>query len=298
MEDGKVPCTNSADSAEYLLDGCEIDRAVLQAQGSLSLGDIPNPDASAVLGRAVNDWLVDKWLSQDPRWRGTIVVSVHEPERAAAEIRRCAPNKQFVGVQMPLSNTLLGHPNFSPVYEAAQEFGLPIVLHPNNAAGQYAMSAPFAGGVPHYLLELKANISSIYSAQAASLVANGMFDRFPDMKVVFTEVGYAWVPDLMWKMDAFWRTAREDTPWLKEPPSEYITKHCRFTSQPFVEPSKPKYIAQILEMMNAEKTFMFATDYPHWNSEEPWAVEKHIPEEYRRRVLVDNAVETFGDRIL
>jgi predicted TIM-barrel fold metal-dependent hydrolase len=298
MQDGVVPCTNSADSAAYLLDGCEIDRAVLQPQGSLSLGDIPNPDASAILASATNDWLAEKWLSQDPRWRGTIVVSVHEPVRAAAEIRRCAPNKRFVGVQMPLSNTLLGHPNFSPVYEAAQEFGLPIVLHPNNASGQYAMSAPFAGGVPHYLLELKANVSSIYSAQVASLVANGMFQRFPKLKAIFTEVGYAWVPDLMWKMDAFWRTARDDTPWLDRSPSEIITQHCRFTTQPFVEPSKHKYIAQILEMFNADRTLMFATDYPHWNSEEPWAVEKLIPEEYRHRVLVDNAVETFGDRLL
>jgi predicted TIM-barrel fold metal-dependent hydrolase len=297
MEDGKVPCTDSAESAEYLLDGCEIDRAILQPQGSLSLGDIPNPDASAILASATNDWLVEHWLDKDPRWRGTIVVSVHEPARAAAEIRRCAPNKDFVAVQMPLSNTLLGHPNFAPVYEAAQEFGLPVVLHPNNASGQYAMSAPFAGGTPHYLLELKANVSSIYSAQVASLIANGTFDRFPELYVVFTEVGYAWVPDLMWKMDAFWRTAREDTPWLKEPPSEYINKHCRFTTQPFVEPTKPKYTAQILEMFNADRTLMFATDYPHWNSEEPWAVETLIPESYRQRVLSENAIEVFGERL-
>jgi uncharacterized protein len=297
MADG-IPCTDSADAAAYLLDGCEIDRAILQPQGALGIGPMPNPDAAAVIAAATNDWLAENWLAADPRWRGTLVVAAQDPVRAAAEIRRHGDTPGFVAVQIPLGNTLLGHPIFTPVYEAAQEFSLPIVLHPGGADGQYPLAAPFAGGVPSYLLEAKANVTAIFAAEIASLIANGTFERYPQLKVVFTEVGYAWVPDLMWKMDAFWKTNREDTPWVRRLPSQYIVDHCRFTTQPFFEPREHKQIEQVFDMFDAEHTLMFATDYPHWNSEEPVLVEKLIPERIRERVLVGNALETFGERLL
>jgi uncharacterized protein len=296
MADG-IPCTDSAVSAEYLLDGCNIDRAILQVQGALAIGAIPNSQAAAVIGAAANDWLAERWLAQDPRWRGTIIVAVQDPVEAAKEIRRCAVNRSFIGVQWPLNNMLMGHPVFTPIYEAAQEFGLAIVLHGQGSEGIYPTAPSFAGGVPSYHIEARTNVSAIYQANLSSLLANGLFEQFPDLKVVFTEVGYAWVPDLMWKADAFWKTGREDTPWIKRLPSEYITEHCRFTTQPFFEPLKHKHIEQMFDMFNADRTLMFATDYPHWNSEEPVLVEKLIPEKFRQRVLVDNAIDTFGERL-
>jgi predicted TIM-barrel fold metal-dependent hydrolase len=296
MIDG-IPCTESAASAEYLLDGNDIDRAILQAQGALSIGVIPNSQAAGVIGAATNDWLADRWLSQDSRWRGTIIIAPQDPVQAAAEIRRCAVNRSFVGVQWVLTNVLMGHPVFNPIYEAAAEFGLPIVLHGQGAEGIYPTAPSFAGGIPSYHLEYRTNQPAIYQAQLSSVIANGIFEKYPNLKVVFTEVGYAWVPDVMWKMDAFWKTGRDDTPWITKPPSEYIFDHCRFTTQPFFEPRNHKHIAQMFEMFNAERTLMFATDYPHWNSEEPVLVEKLIPEAIRQRVLVENAIETYGDRL-
>jgi predicted TIM-barrel fold metal-dependent hydrolase len=295
---GTAPATDSTKAAEDLLDGCDIDRAILVPQGTLSIGTIPNPEAAAVIASATNDWLAERWLAADPRWRGTIVVAAQDPRRAADEIRRCAANQSFVGVYMPLTNILMGHPNFSPIYEVAEEFSLPIVLHTSGSEGLYTTAPSLAGGVPFHHIEMRMTVPHCYQANLVSLVGTGAFERFPTLRVVCMEVGYAWVPELMWRMDAFWKSGREDTPWIKRLPSEYMIDHCRFTTQPFVEPNKHKYIAQIFDMFNAERTLMFSTDYPHWDSEEPFRVENLIPEEIRQRVLADNALEVFGDRLL
>jgi uncharacterized protein len=95
-----------------------------------------------------------------------------------------------------------------------------------------------------------------------------VFERFPRLRYVFTGVGFAWLVDLMWKMDGYWKTAREETPWVKRAPSEYVKSNVLFSSQPFIEPDKPEHVASLLDMIHAETTLMFATDYPHWDGDE------------------------------
>lgn len=71
-------------------------------------------------------------------------------------------------------------------------------------------------------------------------------------------------------------------------------QHVRFTSQPIEEPEKPEYLTQILEMMHAEKTLLFSTDYPHWDNDFPMQILTRIPPPLRRRIFFENAAELFG----
>src|SRR5260370_23476121 len=57
---------------------------------------IRNQDLSAALATAINDWQIDKWTSQDPRLKGSIVVANEDGPGAAAEIRKRAEAKKFV----------------------------------------------------------------------------------------------------------------------------------------------------------------------------------------------------------
>ena len=106
------------------------------------------------------------------------------------------------------------------------------------------------------------------------------------------------VAPVVWSLDAFWRGNREVTPWLTKPPSEYVYDHVRLTTQPFIEPDVPRHIEAMLEMVHADRTLLFASDYPHWDTDDATFIAPEIPERFRERVLAGNAVETFGNRIL
>ena len=120
-------------------------------------------------------------------------------------------------------------------------------------------------------------MTTIAQAHVISLISEGVLERFPSLKFVFQEMGYAWLPSVMWRLDKEWRSLRSEVPWLKRPPSEYITDHIRLTSQPIEEPPSAAQHLQLLEMMQAEKTLLFASDYPHWDFDNPRHVLQEAP---------------------
>jgi predicted TIM-barrel fold metal-dependent hydrolase len=75
-----------------------------------------------------------------------------------------------------------------------------------------------------------------------------------------------------------------------------VLEHVRFTSQPVEEPEKEEYMMQILEMIHADQTMLFSTDYPHLDNDTPKLVFRRAPEHLRRRIFYDNAAELYGLR--
>ena len=69
-------------------------------------------------------------------------------------------------------------------------------------------------------------------AHVASLICEGVFEKFPRLRFLFVDHDTFWVPGLMWHMDADWKSVRDYTPWVKRLPSEYIREHICFGSQP------------------------------------------------------------------
>ena len=293
-----VPATDPKLSAAELLDRYQIDRAILVTQSVIGIGAMPDLDAASQIAAASNDWLVDRWLNSDRRWRGTLTVAAQDPHAAVAEIERHASNMQFVGVFISPGNRLLGDRHYYPIYSAAESNGLAITLHVTGTEGLAPNGPPLAGGTPTHHFDWRMNYGHPYQAYLASLIANGVFETFPGLKFVFTELGFAWLPDLMWRMDSFWKSAREDTPWIKRLPSEYVLSNCRFTTQPFIEPTKRQHVAPMLDMIHAERTLLFATDYPHWDFDEPLRISQELTPEIRSAVMAENAVATFGSRLL
>jgi predicted TIM-barrel fold metal-dependent hydrolase len=295
--DGSAPGADPAFTAKQLLDGNEISRAVLIGGEVLGLGAMPDPDAAAIIASAYNDWLAATWLTADERFRGTIVVGAQDPDQAAQEIRRAAADERFVAVLMPLTNILMGQRHYYPIYEAAAEIGLPVTVHPNSGEGIFHTSPPLAGGTPTYYVEWHTGLSQVFQANLISLVCHGVFERFPQLKVVLTEGGLGWIPDVLWRLDKNVKGLRDEVPWVKRLPSEYVFDHVRFTSQPLPEPKRREHLHMLCEIAHAERTLMFSTDYPHWDFDDPRYALTSIPAGIRRRVMVDNAVETYGSRL-
>jgi predicted TIM-barrel fold metal-dependent hydrolase len=295
--DGSAPGADPVFTAQQLLDGNSIDRAVLIGGEVLGLGAMPDPDAAAMISSAYNDWLASTWLAADGRYRGYLVVGPQDPVLAAREIRRAAQDERFVGVFLPLTNILMGQRHYYPIYDAAAEIGLPVAVHPNSGEGIFRTSPPMAGGTPTYYVEWHSGLSQVFQANVISLICHGVFERFPGLRVIITEGGFAWIPDVMWRLDKNVKGLRDEVPWVKRLPSEYLVDHVRFTTQPMPEPRRRRHLHALLEIARAERTLMFSSDYPHWDFDDPRHVLTTLPAAMRERVKAKNAIETYGERL-
>jgi uncharacterized protein len=295
---GGLPASDPAFLAEHHLDAHGIDRGLLLGQNMLTLGTFPQPEYATTLASAYNDWIADRWLDADPRLRGTIVVASQEPEAAAAEIRRCAESdRRWVGVMLCLRNAMMGDAIYHPIYMEAERQGLPIIVHISGVEGTFPQSPPLPAGVPATYFEVKTIYTTVYQANLASMVIRGTFERFPELRLAMIECGIGWLPELLWRMDTNWKALRDEAPWVRRPPSEYVFERVRFTSQPFIEPPTAKQVRDFCEMVQVERTLMFASDYPHYDFDDPTRTLAQIPREARRAVEADNAIEFFGERL-
>ncbi|HEV3001448.1 MAG TPA: amidohydrolase family protein [Solirubrobacteraceae bacterium] len=296
--DGSVPGSDPDLLVEQLVEGCDVDRAVLTCGNTMGLGALADPDLAARVASAVNEWMLERWLQHDRRLRGSLLVAPQDATLAAAEIDRMAGRDGFVQVHMPMREGLIGERHYWPIYAAAERHGLPVAIHPNSVDTIYRHAPNIAGGTPTYYIEWHSTLTEIFQAAVISLVCQGVFERFPGLKVVVTEGGFAWLVDVLWRMDKNWESLREEVPWLKRRPSEYVFDHVRFTTQPFPEPERPEHLAAVCEIVQADRTLLFSSDYPHWDFDNPLRAIAKLPEQTRRRVQADNAVELYGDRLL
>jgi predicted TIM-barrel fold metal-dependent hydrolase len=77
-------------------------------------------------------------------------------------------------------------------------------------------------------------------------------------------------------------------------PSEYIKDHVRLTTQPIEEPEDPRDLLRIFEIVEAERTLLYSSDYPHWDFDNPHtAFPPGTPAHLRRRIMAENAIELY-----
>jgi uncharacterized protein len=250
-----------------------------------------NPYFSAAVASAINDWMREELLGRDERLRASLVVSTVSPVDAVAEIERVGDDPRFVQVLLPVRSDLpWGHKNNHPMFAAARERGLHIGLHAWGRAGK----APTPSGFTTTYLEDYLGNQPIAQAQVLSFVSEGVFERFPDLRVMVTECGFAWTAPLLWRFDKDWKGVWREVPWVKHRPSDYVREHFRFTTAPAHLPADPTALDQLLEMMNAPALLAWASDYPHDHGDGLSLLLDQLSADERRRVLWGNAAALYG----
>jgi predicted TIM-barrel fold metal-dependent hydrolase len=275
-----------------LLDRWNVDIALLTGTPSdiYAANGVPDPDWGAALCRAFNDYTIEQWLEKDDRLVNAILVSPSDPALAVAEINRLADRKDSVAVMIPMNTERpFGNRFYHPIWEACAEHGLPVVSHAGGGGGFGHTPTPV--GFPTYYMEARMARPAAASAHAASLICEGVFEKFPTLKFALIEVQQLWAVSVMWHMDSDWKAIRDQTPWLERLPSEYFREHIRVGTQPMHEPEHPEHLLQMLEMLHADETLIFCSDFPHFDQNDPVTVFPALDPRLRQRIFADNAME-------
>lgn len=246
--------------------------------------------------RAYNNAMAHTWLTADPRFRASVVLSADMPD-AAAEIRRCKEGEygeRFVQVLVsPAAQEPLGRKRYWPIFEACQQYDIPLAFH---VAGQGRQLT--GAGNPNYYSEMHASFAALPMAMLPSVIFNGVFDEFPRLKLVLLELGWDWVVPYSWRLDATWAKLRDEVSHLQRRPSDYLKEHCWFSTQPLEEPENREDtddVFQMFEDAGFRDRLMFSSDYPHWDFDSPYeSVPETFPEDRRRRILGENASALYG----
>lgn len=285
---------------QQLMTRFRIDLGVLTGT-TIGLAIQHNYRLAAALARAYNDWTLEKWVRPHSCFKGSIVVPSQSPDVAAAEIRRLGNDPGMVQVLMPSAARIpYGQEFYWPIYAAAVEYDLPVAIHVGSE-GTGIANPPTSVGYPVTYLEFHTDHSLTMMAHCGSLVTDGVFEAFPSLKFAFIEGGVCWAPHVMWRLDRAYPRFKTEASYLKRLPSEYILDHCYFSTQPVEEAGNDRHLLQMLDMLRADRTVIFASDYPHWDFDNPLAAFNFIPHDRRdlkRRIFVENALEMYGPRLL
>lgn len=282
---------------EQVLDKYDMSGVVLTCPQSYILNSGANmpEELSAELARAFNDALAHTWMAADPRYFAAVVVPRDMP-KVTEEIRRCKEGEyggRFVSVLMsPAGQEPLGRQRYWDVFEAAAHYDIPVTFHVPGMGRQIT-----GAGNTNFYGEMHMNFASLPMTLIPSLIFEGVFERFPTLKVALIELGWDWAVAYSWRLDNSYRKLRDEVPHLKRLPSEYMREHVWFTSQPIEEPerlSDRESVYQMFEESGFAERLMYSSDYPHWDFDSPYeAVPLTFPIERRRRLLGQNASKLF-----
>jgi len=257
------------------------------------VGLLFSEDMAFAFTRALNAWVAKEWLDRDPRLRASIVVPPQNTEYAVDEIERCAKDRRFVQILvLAMQETPLGRRHFWPIYAAAERHGLPLGIH----AGSTYRHSITSLGWPSYYIEDYASHTQAFQSQLASLVCEGVFAKYPGLKVVLLESGVTWLPGFLWRFSKFWRGVRAEVPWVDRSPAEIVRDHVRLTIQPFDAPADPDQVEQAIDHLRSDAILLYASDFPHWQFDDDETMPAGILPALRRKILVENPLATY-DRL-
>ncbi len=196
---------------------------------------------------------------------------------------------RIVQVTMPVrAERLYGQRVFWPIYEAMTRHDLVMGL----SWGGTTEDAPTPTGYASWYAEEYAAEIQLYGAQLTSMIYEGIFQKFPGMRVTMLESGFAWVPTWSWSINKKWKGLRREIPWVDRLPTEIIRDHFRFSIAP-ADLGPAAHARKIIEWLGSEDLLLFATDYPHLHTDDLAAVLDVLPESMRPKVMAESARQWY-----
>lgn len=257
-----------------------------------------SPELKLAGARAYNRWLAEFCAAAPERLLGLALIgTLADVDAAIAEILWAKENGITGGVLLPLiyynseAEPFWNDRRYDPLWATCAELDMPIHTHTGS-------------GCPYYGNQVEGPI--LYALECtywphrplAFLIAGGVFERFPNLKLVLTEQGSGWVIEALMMMDHIVTDrmyAFGGGGHLSLKPSEYFRRQCWIGSSIVSRPE-----IELRHAIGVDK-MMWGWDYPHIESDD-WltprdnlrSVMKGVPEGELRAILAGNAVAAYG----
>jgi len=251
-----------SDAAERLLDmdtdGVEVEVVYSEASGFRYLYLFDDPRSAVAATRAFNDTILE-WGSADPkRLIVSCQVPVHDLDLAVGEVERVVA-AGCKSLQLPVFPTEVGAPDyhddaFEPLLGAIQETGIPICCH----IGLNTALDDLARRDPTPQKGVMVPMTALSTAEAFGMwILGGVFERFPDLKVVYVEPGLGWVAWYLATIDDMVQRQGYVFDRITRRPSEYFHRNMWLT---FIE--EQTALEKLRDELGVEN-LLWSTDYPH-----------------------------------
>ncbi len=254
--------------------------------------------------QAHNRWLVDFCNDYPGRRAGVVQINLFDVEKSVAEIHWAREHGLSGGVLLPGTPPGSGleqlhHACYEPIWQACEELGMPVNHHTGSAA-------PPMGPDPEDVITFLLEVSWYAHRAFYQLILGGALERHPDLQLVFTEQGTAWVPDELLRLDYFFDRMRssdgsQEQVWGAEvmarltlKPSEYWARQCHVGAS-FIRPMEMGIRHQV-----GVDRIMWGSDYPHKEASSPYSREAialafaGVPRDEAEKMLSVNAAKLYG----
>lgn len=223
-----------------------------------------DPEAVAVLFRAFNRWVEEDWgFAHQDRIFAAPYITLADLDFACTELEWALDKGARTIVMRPAApTTVLGQrpptdPQFDPFWARVNEAGITVVVHAGDSgysSNGYAtdgFTSNFSGGVPQpiKMLQLERPIEDFL----ASLIADQLFHRFPNLRVASVENGSGFLRGLFHRLDAL---GHKMAGWFPEDPVETFRRHV------WINPFWEDDVHDLLDLMGPER-ILFGSDWPH-----------------------------------
>ncbi|MQF68840.1 amidohydrolase [SAR202 cluster bacterium AD-804-J14_MRT_500m] len=282
---------------DLAIDGVYAD--VLYPSIGLGLFGIPDPVLISNVFSAYNDWLSEFCSAYPDRLKGVAMI-LAEPsniETSVAELRRCT-EIGLVGAMIsvyPSPGMYYDSPSYDPFWAAAQELNMPVSLHVStNRPG--SVEHNIDAGKPSQSGADRSNSDHWVRMSLSHLVLGGVFERFPDLKVINVEHELSWMLYWIQRMDLTYIERTTQTPHRFKNdmlPSDFVRRNIYHSFQ------EDSIGIQFRDMIGVDN-LMWASDYPHAEATFPESqrilseILEGVPQKERDQIVGGNCARMYG----
>ena len=260
-----------------------------------------DPDLMWALARAYHNWAYD-FCSADPTKLKLVAnLPTYDIERTVIETRRAVAELGAVTVMMPkpLPGKFWHEPEYDPFWALIEELDVPLSFHGVGSCAPHAGSR-YSGQVgAMFALQHAIGFPMENMISLGHIIYTGILDKHPGLRCSFLEGNAGWVPFWLGRLDDHTH-GRQSVFWddmdLKMTPTDYFKRNIWVACD-----GDEVGLGPVLDLIG-DDNFVWNTDYPHSDAPDPdkalpELLEQPISEESKRKILWDNPVRLFGERI-